>query len=101
MGVGEGPTGNAYALPTKDKYLRTLSFAQVRLSVKQFLCAASADPVCKFFVTRVGCGLAGYTDAEIAPLFRDAPPNCSFAEDWRKYLEDPPESPPSNGGSEG
>ncbi|MCA3064730.1 MAG: hypothetical protein ING61_14890 [Rhodocyclaceae bacterium] len=40
----------------------------------------------EFFVTRIGCGLAGYQDAQIAPLFKGAPPNCSFANQWRRYL---------------
>jgi hypothetical protein len=40
-----------------------------------------------WFVTRVGCGLAGYKDEQIAPLFKEAN-NCSFAEQWRPYLED-------------
>ena len=40
----------------------------------------------KWFVTRVGCGLAGYKDEQIAPMFKSAV-NCSFAEEWREYLE--------------
>jgi len=35
-------------------------------------------------VTRVGCGLAGYRDEQIAPLFRDAPANCDLPDGWRQ-----------------
>ena len=37
----------------------------------------------RFRVTRVGCGLAGYRDEEIAPMFRDATENCVLPEGWR------------------
>jgi hypothetical protein len=40
----------------------------------------------QWFVTRVGCGLAGYKDEDIAPMFKGAK-NCSFAETWKPYLE--------------
>ena len=36
----------------------------------------------------VGCGLAGYTDQQIAPLFRNAPSNCKMPEGWRKRFFD-------------
>lgn len=90
LGEGLGLTGSAWAIPTKDKQIRTLSLAKIKVYVEHFLAYAKLaqhkHPERKFFVTRVGCGLAGYTDAEIAPLFEGAPPNCSFAEQWRKYL---------------
>jgi hypothetical protein len=38
---------------------------------------------CTFQVTRIGCGLAGYTDAQIAPMFADAPVNCVLPDGWR------------------
>ena len=37
---------------------------------------------------RVGCGLANFQDRMIAPLFGAASANCSFAEQWRPYIED-------------
>jgi hypothetical protein len=39
-------------------------------------------------VTKVGCGLAGYSNWEIAPLFKGSPSNCFFSADWSNYLED-------------
>jgi hypothetical protein len=36
----------------------------------------------EFQVTRLGCGLAGYTDADIAPMFEDCPPNVLLPRKW-------------------
>jgi hypothetical protein len=40
-----------------------------------------------FFVTGIGCGLAGYKPKDIAPMFKKAPANCSFPDVWKSYLE--------------
>lgn len=84
-GVGRGATGQAYAIPTKDKALQTLPLETIGPAVKEFLAYASAHPKLSFFVTRVGCVLAGYTDAQIAPLFAQAPGNCSLPDEWRAF----------------
>ena len=39
--------------------------------VDEFITFAKAHPDKHFLVTRIGCGIAGFKDAEIAPLFRD------------------------------
>lgn len=90
MGHGEGLAGNSYALPTKSEQIVTLPREIVAGHIHAFLTLAAATPHRDFFVTRIGCGLAGYRDEEIAPLFRGAPPNCSFAEGWQAYLEGVP-----------
>ncbi len=71
-GVGVGRTGNAYAIPTKDAALRTLPLSGIMGYVLEFLRYAKAHPDLRFEVTRIGCGLAGYTDAQMAPMFADA-----------------------------
>lgn len=81
-GVGVGRTGNAYAIPTKDEGLRTLPVESIRAYVNDFLTYAALHPDLSFTVTRIGCGLAGYMDADIAPLFKDAPPNCILPTGW-------------------
>jgi hypothetical protein len=81
-GLGEGPSGQSYALPTKDADLRTLPLDAIERHVCRFIVYACAHPELQFLVTRIGCGLAGYTDAEIAPLFRLAPANCVLPRDW-------------------
>ena len=51
--------------------------------VDDFLRFARAHPGLKFQVTRVGCGLAGYTNEDIAPMFSAVPPNCLLPEEWK------------------
>lgn len=83
-GVGVGRTGNAYAIPTKDRYLRTLPLDAIRRFVDEFIYYANAHPDLEFNVTRIGCGLAGYSEEQIAPMFKKAPKNCTLPEGWRK-----------------
>ena len=85
-GVGVGPTGDCYAIPTKDKYIKSLSLDDIQGYVHQFLGYARSNPTTKFQVTQIGCGLAGFTPDQIAPLFTDAPPNCLFDEAWKTFL---------------
>ena len=80
-GVGEGLTGRAYAIPTKDAQLRTLPIEQILPAVHRFIEYARANPKMLFDVTPIGCGLAGYRHAWIAPLFSGAPQNCRFTND--------------------
>ena len=68
-GVGVERTGNAYAIPTKDEKLHTLTLDRIQAYVDEFLQFACAHPDLIFQVTRVGCGLAGYKDEQIAPMF--------------------------------
>lgn len=81
-GVGQGRTGNAYAIPTKDTNLRTLPLSEIARYVAVFLDYARRNPDLTFEVTRIGCGLAGYTDSDIAPMFADAPENCKLPREW-------------------
>lgn len=71
-GVGEGHTGRAYAIPTKDEQLVSRSLSEIAESVARFTVYARSRPELKFMVTRIGCGLAGYRDTQIAPMFLDA-----------------------------
>jgi hypothetical protein len=84
-GKGDVQIGHSYAIPTKDSHLKALPIESVMLSIRDFLLYAKASPEKQFFVTRVGCGLAGYPDDDIGPLFKDAPVNCSLPEQWKIY----------------
>ena len=77
-----------YAIPTKDADIQTLLLHEVIAYIEEFKTFVENNPNKMFFVTRIGCGLAGYTDEVIAPFFEDFPTNCSFAEAWKDYLED-------------
>lgn len=85
-GVGEGLTGNAYALPTKDERLGPRSLPEVAAAVQRFLEVALSNPTRSFLVTRVGCGLAGFSDEAIAPMFTDAPENVDLPVRWRQII---------------
>lgn len=87
-GVAEGMTGQCYAIPTVRRGIAgPLELDAIRLSVSKFLHYAATHPEDRFFVTRIGCGLAGHKDADVAPMFRDAPLNCSLPDTWQQYVE--------------
>ena len=83
QGMGHGPMPSptdpkCYAIPTKDAKLRTLSLGRIAFYVDRFLAYAREHPDLRFFVSRLGTGLAGLEDKEMAPLFKEAPPNCEL-----------------------
>lgn len=84
--LGRGRAGESYAIPTKDHDIKTLPLDVIKKFVDIFLIYARNHPHLTFQVTRIGCGLAGFKDAEVAPLFKAAPNNCLFDEAWRQYL---------------
>lgn len=86
-GQGRGLQGDSYAIPTKDEYLRTRTLQQIKEDVDVFLEFARSHPEMKFSVTRIGCGLAGYKNQQIAPMFRGYPNNCVFDIEWIPYLK--------------
>ena len=67
MGQGVGLQGQSYAIPTMQGGVET-----IRPYVDEFIQFAKAHPELTFLVTRIGCGIAGFTDDEIAPLFAEA-----------------------------
>jgi len=82
-GKGVGLHGFSYAIPTKDEELKPLSLRDIKKYVNEFLQYAREHPELKFKVTRIGCGLAGYNDADIKPMFIDSPSNCKLPDFWR------------------
>jgi hypothetical protein len=81
-GVGIGPTGDAYAIQTKDIALRSLPLDQIKGWVSDFIAYAYHRPNLTFKVTAIGTGLAGYKHEDIAPMFKGAPPNCKLPAEW-------------------
>lgn len=75
-GQGEGLQGRSYGLPTKDAFIQSLPLAEVKKSVERFLAFAHAHPELNFDIQGVGCRLAGFKPAQIAPMFIGAPSNC-------------------------
>jgi len=82
-GVGVGRTGNAYAIPTKDEHIQTLPLDRIAKYVTEFLEYAKANPELEFEVTKIGCGLAGYKEGDIKPMFAGATSNCYLPDGWR------------------
>jgi hypothetical protein len=68
-GVGAGRTGQCYAIPTKDYNINTLPLRVIEEHVNAFYRYARLHGNLTFLVTPIGCGLAGYTYEDIAPLF--------------------------------
>ena len=66
-GCGVGLQGQSYAIPTMQGGVET-----IKPYVDQFIDYAISRPDLFFYVTRIGCGIAGFVDAEIAPLFAAA-----------------------------
>ncbi|PVZ20681.1 MULTISPECIES: hypothetical protein [unclassified Pseudomonas] len=95
-GVGVGIQGRAYAIPTKSTPRRTLPLEQVSAYVADFIEYARSHSNNRFLLSKIGCGLAGFSEQEISPLLRDAPPNVFLidehgepvflARDWASNL---------------
>lgn len=82
-GQGVGLQGNAYAIPTKNAQLKVLPLWIIQEYIEQFIIFAKHHPEMEFEVVKIGCGLAGFKENQIAPLFKDAPLNCILPEGWR------------------
>ena len=87
-GVGEGIQGNSYAIPTKNEKLCVLPLHTIESFVEQFVEFSLLKVGCgeKFFVTQVGCGLAGYSPEDIAPMFKYVESNCIIPIEFAKVL---------------
>ena len=66
-GQGVGLQGQSYGIPTMQGGVET-----IRPYVDEFISFARSHPELCFYVTRIGCGIAGFTPRDIAPLFRPA-----------------------------
>ena len=85
-GKGYGHHGDSFAIPTKDMEIMPLPLDMINAYVCGFLAYATGHRKLDFQVTRIGCGLAGYKDEHIAPLFIGAPTNCIFEIKWKPFL---------------
>ena len=63
-GQGEGLQGKSYAVPTTE------GMGQLREAVNRFTAFADQHQELRFLVTMIGCGNAGYSPRDIAPLFK-------------------------------
>lgn len=84
MGQGEGPQGKSYAIPTMQGGVET-----IKPYVDRFTELAREWDQTTFYVTKIGCGIAGFTPEEIAPLFDEAYDlyNVRLPESFAKVIE--------------
>lgn len=82
-GQGDGLQGNSYAIPTMQGGVNT-----IRPYVDRFIAFARTRPDLTFYVTKIGCGIAGFHVRDIAPLFAGAVgvPNIRLPRDFNPYL---------------
>jgi hypothetical protein len=66
-GQGVGLQGQSYGIPTMQGGVETIA-----PYVDEFIAFAKAHPELLFYVTKIGCGIAGFTEEEISPLFAQA-----------------------------
>ena len=70
-GVGRGLSGKTYAFPTKDHKIHSRSLKEIGEEISCLYRTALSMPEKIFLVTKVGCGLAGFSEQEIGDLFRN------------------------------
>ena len=82
-GQGVGMQGQSYAIPTMQGPVET-----IRPYVDEFIAYAQQHPEHRFLVTRIGCGIAGFTPEDIAPLFAagTSVSNIALPEDFWEVL---------------
>ena len=87
-GVGFGLQGQTYAIPTKDLEIRTLPLDNIEYYIYCFLIEAMDHPYTEFLLTKIGCGLAGYSEDQIANLFKGKyiPENVTLPESFYNIL---------------
>lgn len=91
-GQGQGLQGRSYAIPTKDHSLNSLPLFKINYFVDVFIKYVRIQelkhPEMRFYVTSIGCGLAGYTPNDIAPMFNKLLdfPNVKLPESFLEVL---------------
>jgi hypothetical protein len=83
-GHGIGIQGNSYAIPTKDEHLNVLSLEEIKRFADVFIEYTKQESF-YFYLTPIGCGLAGYTPQEIAPLFKGVQ-YCWLPDTWLPFI---------------
>jgi hypothetical protein len=87
-GQGVGLQGQSWAIPTKGYRLETLPLSEIAGYVAAFLAQAEClYSHLTFRVTPIGCGLAGYRPEDIAPMFRNPPPNVILPDEFKAVLQ--------------
>ncbi|OTG66524.1 A1S_2505 family phage non-structural protein [Acinetobacter silvestris] len=86
-GVGRGWSGQSYAIPTMNEHLQQMPLSQIQHYIDDFKIYTKNHPKTKYFITAVGCGVAGYKVEEIAPMFKGISHNVIFPISFRAFVE--------------
>lgn len=91
LGIPEGLQGRSYAIPTKDARLQPLPLAVIEQHFVNFIKHMRENPTKYYFMTAIGCGLAGYTAEDIVPmLYRHLTAvdlmRLNLPTPWRKFF---------------
>lgn len=88
-GRPEGRQGDAYAIVTKElrPSMPAVMLDEVKLGVERLLAYARLQTQFDFKVSPIGCGLAGFTPEQMAPLFRNRPKNVELPVEFLNVLE--------------
>ena len=85
-GQGFGLAGQTFAIPTKDWSIQSLPLENIEFYVQRFIAFAEIESEFEFLVTKIGCGLAGFTIEQIAPMFSgEMPSNIILPEEFHNY----------------
>ncbi len=84
MGQGEGLQGQSYAFPTLDENMRKINKDELVRAFESLCDCANDNPNKIFYLTKVGCGIAGFTEDEIIEAINkvDLPNNIIIPEDF-------------------
>lgn len=90
QGVGEGLMGLSYALATKRTPWEKMTLSEVEFSIEKFCEFIKSRQDLNFYITRVGCNLAGFNDEQISGLFKKhldtSLTNFSLPANWKDLI---------------
>jgi hypothetical protein len=84
-GVSEGMCGQSYAIPTLTKNMTKRSLVNLRKSIGKLIRSANENTTKIFLVTKIGCGIAGFSEDKMKSLFdrNDVSANIILPRGWR------------------
>ena len=102
MGVAEGITGKCYALPTLDENMEKVEPIALKESIMRLVSTAVNYPALNFYITKIGCGIAGWEVRDVSYIVFDAiqeefamsdggrymPKNIYLPQEFVKFYED-------------
>ncbi len=87
QGVGRGWMGQSFAIPTINEHLEPMPLSQIQHYIDEFKVYVKNHPKNQYFITSIGCGIAGYQIEEIAPMFKGIAKNVILPISFQVFLE--------------